>query len=259
MFKRKLAALDYHKDFDPQDENQFRQMVVWLEDMKIRLYPIDGRQNLRDVANSQWEQTLRKVTNRFEMRKNRHRFSSRQFLEDLKYPYGNETIADRLALTDWLIGTAIRFEFGDNGEKISTFTKIDSTSLELKIFCLSPFSFVHLTFDKKFHFDGFLLVEKFQSVASTSTKPTENENPLEKIDFSSEEFRSGISKIAELLKIPTKSNDTAAILRVRSKFSSLEENFDDEFFFLGREQNHHDKIIERRVGKSSNERKFFWR
>jgi hypothetical protein len=36
-------------------------MVVWLEDMKIRLYPIDGRQNLRDIQNPQWEQTLTKV------------------------------------------------------------------------------------------------------------------------------------------------------------------------------------------------------
>jgi hypothetical protein len=43
------------------DENQFRQMVVWLEDMKIRLYPIDGRQNLRDTQNPRWEETLSKV------------------------------------------------------------------------------------------------------------------------------------------------------------------------------------------------------
>ena len=31
-------------------------MVVWLEDMKIRLYPIDERQNLRNIQNTQWEQ-----------------------------------------------------------------------------------------------------------------------------------------------------------------------------------------------------------
>jgi hypothetical protein len=36
-------------------------MVVWLEDMKIRLYPIDARQNLRDIQNPQWEQALFKV------------------------------------------------------------------------------------------------------------------------------------------------------------------------------------------------------
>jgi hypothetical protein len=36
-------------------------MIVWLEDMKIRFYPIDGRQNLRDIQNPQWEQSLSKV------------------------------------------------------------------------------------------------------------------------------------------------------------------------------------------------------
>jgi hypothetical protein len=36
-------------------------MVIWLEDMKIRLYPIDGRQNLRDTQNPQWEQSFFKV------------------------------------------------------------------------------------------------------------------------------------------------------------------------------------------------------
>jgi hypothetical protein len=36
-------------------------MVVWLEDMKIRFYPIDARQTLRDIQNPQWEQSLIKV------------------------------------------------------------------------------------------------------------------------------------------------------------------------------------------------------
>lgn len=51
------------------DENQFRQMVVWLEDMKIRLYPIDGRQNLRDIQNPQWEQTFLQVIYSFHQTK----------------------------------------------------------------------------------------------------------------------------------------------------------------------------------------------
>jgi len=36
-------------------------MVVWLEDMKIRLYPIDGRQGLRDLQNPQWDQNFSQV------------------------------------------------------------------------------------------------------------------------------------------------------------------------------------------------------
>ncbi|CAF3839863.1 unnamed protein product, partial [Rotaria magnacalcarata] len=60
MFKRKLSSLDYGKDYNPHDETQFRQMVIWLEDMKIRLYSIDGRQSLRNIQNPQWEEALYK-------------------------------------------------------------------------------------------------------------------------------------------------------------------------------------------------------
>jgi RLL motif-containing protein 1 len=163
MFKRKLAALDYGKDYNPQDETQFRQMVIWLEDMKIRFYPIDGRQNLRDIQNPQWEQAFSK------------------YLQDLNFSYDNEMIKDRLAISDWLIGLAVRFEYGDN-------------------------------------------VEKYQSISSNATNDqqksnssNQNGNPLETIDYSSEEFKSGMLKLCELLQIPTKFNDTTAILRAVSK------------------------------------------
>jgi RLL motif-containing protein 1 len=163
MFKRKLSALDYGKDYNPQDETQFRQLVVWLEDMKIRFYPIDGRQNLRNLQNPQWEEAFTK------------------YLQDLKYPYDHEMMKDRFAVSDWLIGSAVRFEYGDN-------------------------------------------VEKYKSVLSNVTNDqqknnssNQNGNPLETIDFSSEEFKTGMLKLGELLQIPTKFNDTAAILRAVSQ------------------------------------------
>ncbi|CAF2520764.1 unnamed protein product [Rotaria sp. Silwood2] len=170
MFKRKLCALDYGKEYNPQDENQFRQMVVWLEDMKIRLYPIDGRQNLRDIQNPQWNETFSK------------------YLQDLKFPHNNEMIIDRMALSDWLIGIAIRFEYGDNVEK---YKSISSNA---------------------------------QNNQQKSNSANQSENPLEKIDYTSEEFKSGMLKLCELLQIPTKLNDTTAILRVNyclSLFSLL--------------------------------------
>ncbi|CAF0896081.1 unnamed protein product [Rotaria sp. Silwood1] len=163
MFKRKLSALDYGKDYNPQDENQFRQMVVWLEDMKIRLYPIDGRQNLRDIQNPQWNETFSK------------------YLQDLKYPYNNEMIKDRIALSDWLFGTAIRFEYGDNVEKYKPISS-NVTNNQQK-----------------------------------SNSANQSGNPLETIDYTSEEFKSGMLKLCELLQIPTKFNDTTAILRAVSK------------------------------------------
>jgi len=161
MFKRKLAALDYGKDYNPQDENQFRQMVVWLEDMKIRLYPIDERQSLRDTQNPQWDQTFSK------------------YLQDLKCPYTNEMIKDRTAISDWLIGAAVRFEYGDNVDKYKS------------------------------------VVLNSQQQANSSAN--QGDNPLEKIDFASKEFKDGMLQLCELLQIPPKFNDPTAILRAVSK------------------------------------------
>jgi len=138
-------------------------MVVWLEDMKIRLYPIDSRQSLRDIQNPQWEQTLIK------------------YLQDLKYPFDDEMIKDRSAISDWLIGTAVRFEYGDSVDKY----KLISSDV----------------------------VNDQQKINSSN----QHGNPLETIDFSSEEFKSGMLKLCELLQIPTKFNDTIAILRAVSK------------------------------------------
>ncbi|CAF0982458.1 unnamed protein product [Rotaria magnacalcarata] len=163
MFKRKLSSLDYGKDYNPHDETQFRQMVIWLEDMKIRLYSIDGRQSLRNIQNPQWEEALYK------------------YLQDLKFSYDNDVIKDRVALSDWFIGMAVRFEYGDDVEK---YKQIPSNKINNQ--------------------------QKPDSV-------NQSENPLEKIDYTSEEFKSGMLKLCELLQIPTKFNDTAAILRAVSK------------------------------------------
>ena len=58
-FKRKLTALGYPSPdkFDPGNENQFRDMVVWLEDQKIRHYSIDDRASLRDTRAGNWTET----------------------------------------------------------------------------------------------------------------------------------------------------------------------------------------------------------
>ncbi len=98
------------------DETQFRQLVVWLEDMKIRLYPIDGRQNLRNLQNPQWEEAFTKVNESFKILFIFDLIF--QYLQDLKYPYDHEMMKDRFAVSDWLIGSAVRFEYGDNGKSI---------------------------------------------------------------------------------------------------------------------------------------------
>ena len=47
------------------DEEEFRNLVVWLEDQRIRLYKIEDRVELRDVKSTEWVKTLRKVNFRF--------------------------------------------------------------------------------------------------------------------------------------------------------------------------------------------------
>jgi len=42
-------------------EDEFRNLVVWLEDQKIRWYKIEDRGELRNVKSSEWLKTLAKV------------------------------------------------------------------------------------------------------------------------------------------------------------------------------------------------------
>lgn len=44
------------------DENDFRNLVSWLEDQKIRNYSIDDRADLRDFASTNWNDTFAKVS-----------------------------------------------------------------------------------------------------------------------------------------------------------------------------------------------------
>uniref|UniRef100_A0A3Q0SM52 RNA transcription, translation and transport factor protein n=1 Tax=Amphilophus citrinellus TaxID=61819 RepID=A0A3Q0SM52_AMPCI len=96
MFRRKLVALDYHNPngFDCTDETQFRNCIVWLEDQKIRHYKIEDRGNLRNIPSSEWPKAYQK------------------YLQDVNCPFGVE---ERKEAVDWLLGLAVRYEYGDNG------------------------------------------------------------------------------------------------------------------------------------------------
>ncbi|CAG00987.1 unnamed protein product [Tetraodon nigroviridis] len=98
MFRRKLTALDYHNPdgFDNTDETQFRNCIVWLEDQKIRHYKIEDRGNLRNIPSSDWPKAYQK------------------YLQDVGCPFG---VQEKQEALDWLLGLAVRFEYGDNVEK----------------------------------------------------------------------------------------------------------------------------------------------
>ncbi|XP_077957899.1 RNA transcription, translation and transport factor protein isoform X4 [Gasterosteus aculeatus] len=97
MFHRKLTALDYHNPsaFDCTDDTQYRNCVVWLEDQKIRHYKIEDRGNLRNIPSSDWPEAYQK------------------YLQDLNCPFGAQ---EKQESVDWLMGLAVRYEYGDNGD-----------------------------------------------------------------------------------------------------------------------------------------------
>ncbi|XP_070577201.1 RNA transcription, translation and transport factor protein-like [Ptychodera flava] len=98
MFKRKLYALDHHspESVDITDEKQWRNLIVWLEDQKIRLYKIEERSSLRNVGSSEWPTAFGK------------------FLTDLQCPVDP---MERTAVLDWLLGHAVRLVYGEDVEK----------------------------------------------------------------------------------------------------------------------------------------------
>lgn len=108
MFKRKLTALDYHsaESFDLNDEKQVRNLILWLEDQKIRHYKIEDRGPLRDVDSPDWIKTFNNYCN------------------DISSPVKSNRIVEHL---EWLLTFAVRLEYSDNVEKY-----INQTSEEVK-------------------------------------------------------------------------------------------------------------------------------
>eukprot|EP00038_Savillea_parva_P012659 m.206134 g.206134 ORF g.206134 m.206134 type:complete len:244 (-) comp23219_c0_seq1:29-760(-) len=100
MLERKLRALGYpHADtFDPMNDGQLRNLVVWLEDTKICKYKIEDRTPLRDADSAAWVAAFE------------------QYLKDLACPRGHglELREARHELLDWLIGHAVALQYADN-------------------------------------------------------------------------------------------------------------------------------------------------
>ena len=93
--RRKLAALGHPAPdkVDPNDEEQFRRTVVWLEDQKIRHLGIDERAGLREVASPGWPAALA------------------TYLTRLACPLAPEGAPG--PLLSWLLGLAVRLEWGE--------------------------------------------------------------------------------------------------------------------------------------------------
>lgn len=47
--------------FPSSDEQQWRNLIVWLEDQKIRMYKIEDRKRLRDTSTGNWSKAFSQV------------------------------------------------------------------------------------------------------------------------------------------------------------------------------------------------------
>lgn len=102
-FQRKLIALQYPQagKFDANDNQSFKHIILWIEDQKIRHYKIDGRSGLRNLQEPGW-------TKNFDT-----------YLKEVMCPFPSK---DKMSVLDWLLGLAVRLEFGDNVEQYAKVT-----------------------------------------------------------------------------------------------------------------------------------------
>lgn len=99
MFERKLAALNYPSEgvFNVNDEDQFHNIILWLEEQKIRHYKIEDREPLRQFHSNEWIKAYN------------------QYKDDLACPIVSGKLAEEM---DWLLSYAVRLEYLDDVEKL---------------------------------------------------------------------------------------------------------------------------------------------
>lgn len=76
------------------DEKEYRSIVLWLEDQKIRHYKIEEREGLRNIDSDSWKEAYD------------------TYQKDLVSPINSGDPNEQL---NWLLSYAVRLEYGDNG------------------------------------------------------------------------------------------------------------------------------------------------
>lgn len=114
-----------------KDESAFRNLIVVLEDTKIRARKIEEREALRAIEAAEWPAHCRQVSRRTigSLADSKACFlkascnvpssdSKHQYLEELECPQAAlpwDTDEDaRTAMLDWLLGRAVALEYSDN-------------------------------------------------------------------------------------------------------------------------------------------------
>ncbi|XP_049865037.1 RNA transcription, translation and transport factor protein [Pectinophora gossypiella] len=105
MFKLKLTALGHPNpdSFNCDDEKEYRSVILWLEDQKIRHSKIEDREGLRNIESDSWKEAYD------------------AYQKDLVSPASEGTPAEQL---NWLLSYAVRLEYADNAAKYKN-AKVD--------------------------------------------------------------------------------------------------------------------------------------
>ncbi|EFN59917.1 hypothetical protein CHLNCDRAFT_18675 [Chlorella variabilis] len=95
-----LRSLKYPRadSFNPDDPGQFQAVLVWLENTKVRQYPMDGRQQLQSGDPAEWRAALQK------------------YLADLECPIKPDA-ANHRAVLQWLLTHAVGLEYTDASQQ----------------------------------------------------------------------------------------------------------------------------------------------
>lgn len=107
MLRNKLKCLEHPNPdaVNVSDEKQFRNLVLWLEDQKIRHYKIEERAELRKINNPEWAKVFDKYKN------------------DLNCP---KELISELDKLKWILAYAIKLEYFDNGDDYIFYSCVNS-------------------------------------------------------------------------------------------------------------------------------------
>lgn len=111
MFRNKLLCLEHPNasGVNVEDEKQFRNLVLWLEEQKIRLYKIEDRAELRKVNTPEWTKAFEK------------------YKVDLNCPKELKSDLDHLK---WIVAYAIKLEYLDNADEYREMTATKATEAD---------------------------------------------------------------------------------------------------------------------------------
>ena len=131
--------------------------------MFARHYPIDGRERLRATESEDWETAFA------------------TYLTDLACPLRQE--GSRPEVLDWLLGLAVRLEYGEKVETFNKFNK-DYVRNQRSVQQFENRNILHLLF-----------------ICRSAAPKMISDNPLDNLDFSSSEFQAGVESLADRLKV----------------------------------------------------------